>query len=155
MRSGFFTDSPAGEKQAWLIFVEEGRYDIAQPQDFNFPAAAEKLQPADIKRAPTQPYVGGDTNRDGIPNDFAAIVVDKTITDVTRFSLVIFTRRSRDSELYDRQFLFSGRDLSKTLLEWWSGGLAVREYFEDGTYRYCHVKWNSRSGQYYCEAETQ
>jgi len=151
VNSGFFNGTPDQEKQAWLSFTKDGKYRIAQPEDFQFPASAKKLQASDIEKARKQPYVGGDINRDGVHNDFAAIVVDKGAPDAMRFGLVIFTQPSRATEPYKQHFLYSRRDLSKTLLEWWSGGLAVREYFDDGTYRYCYVKWNKSLGQYSCE----
>lgn len=101
------------------------------------------------------PYVGGDINRDGAYNDFAAIVVDTTRTDPNRFSLVIFSQPTDLSGRYKTHLLFSERDLSKTLLEWWSGGLAVREYHDDGTYDYCVVKSDKAFQTYSCDKEVK
>jgi len=151
--SGFFNGTPESEKEAWLLFTKDGRYRVAQPEEFQFPDAARKLQGSDLDKASKYPYVGGDINRDGAYHDFAAIVVDTTRTDPHRFSLVIFSQPTDRSDVYKTQLLFSERDLSKTLLEWWSAGLAVREYHDDGTYDYCVVKSDSEFRSYSCEKE--
>jgi len=90
--SGFFNGTPESEKEAWLLFTKDGRYRVAQFEDFQFPDAARKLQGADLEKASRYPYVGGDINRDGAYNAFAAIVVDTTRTDRNRFGLVIFSQ---------------------------------------------------------------
>jgi hypothetical protein len=151
--SGFFNGTPEGEKEAWLLFTKSGRYRIAQPEDFRFPEAAKKIQATDLDKASKHAYVGGDINRDGAYNDFAAIVVDTWRTDPNRFSLVIFSQPTVPNGRYTTQLLFSERDLSKTLLEWWSGGLAVREYHDDGTYDYCVVKSDKAFQAYSCDKE--
>lgn len=110
-------------RRLWLLFTKDGKYRVAQFEDLKFPDAARKLQGTNLEKASKYPYVGGYINRDGADNDFAAIVVDTMRPDRNRFGLVIFSQPKDVSGQYSAYLLISGRALSKTLLEWWSGGL--------------------------------
>lgn len=151
--SGFFNGTPEAEKEAWRLFTKSGQYRVAGKNDFHLSEAAKKVQPNDVEKATTRPYVGGDINHDGAYNDFAVIVVDTTKSEPARFGLVIFNQPAERNGSYETHWLYRDRDLSKTILEWWSGGLAVREYRDDGSYQYCYVNWDQRAKAYSCEKD--
>lgn len=151
--SGFFNGTPAGEKEAWRLFTKDGQYRAARADDFQLPEAAKKVQGVDLDKAISHPYIGGDINHDNDYNDFAVIVVDTQRDDAARFGLVIFTQSANGKGHYEPHWLYRERDLSRTVLEWWSGGLAVREYREDGTYQYCYVNWNRQARAFSCDKD--
>jgi hypothetical protein len=95
---GLIGSSPEALR-AWQKFRAGTNYRIARPGDFSLAT--------DRYRA----YGDGDFNGDGIYGDFAVIVVDDTVTDASRFGLVIFNARG-DSRRYPRPILaVSGRKL--------------------------------------------
>jgi hypothetical protein len=151
--SGFFNGTPEEEKEAWRLFTKSGQYRVAVKNDFHLSEAAKKVQPNDVEKATAHPYVGGDINHDGAYHDFAVIVVDTTKNETARFGLVIFNQPAERKSSYETHWLYRDRDLSKTILEWWSGGLAVREYRDDGSYQYCYGNWDGRAKAYSCDKD--
>ena len=149
--SGFFNGTPEAAEEAWRLFVRSNQYRVASKDDFHLSEAAKKVQPNDLEKAIAHPYVGGDINHDGAFNDFAVIVVDTPRNETARFGLVIFNQTAERNGSYETHWLYHERDLSRTVLEWWSGGLAVREYRDDGSYQYCYVNWNQRTKEYSCD----
>lgn len=153
LNSGFFNGAPDEEKEAWILFTKSNRYRAARADDFQLPETAMKARTSDLDKATKHPYVGGDINRDGAYNDFAVIVTDMSRSDKRRYGLVIFTQPTDIKGQYEKHWLYQDRDLSKTVLEWWSGGLALREYFEDGTDQYCYVNWDRQAKVFSCDKE--
>lgn len=151
--SGFFNGTPEEEKEAWRLFTKSGQYRVAGKDDFHLSEAAKKVQPNDLEKATAHPYVGGDINHDGAYNDFAVVVVNTTQNERGRFGLVIFNQPPERKGSYETHWLYRDLDLSKTVLEWWSGGLAVREYRDDGSYQYCYVNWDQSAKTYSCDKD--
>lgn len=151
--SGFFNATPEEEKEAWLLFTKSRQYRVAGENDFHLPEAAKKNRSGDLDRAIEHPFVGGDINHDGAYNDFAVIVVDTTKNEADRFGVVIFNQQATRKGSYETHWLYRQQDLSKTVMEWWSGGLAIDRYNEDGSYQSCYVNWNGRLKTYTCDKD--
>jgi hypothetical protein len=149
--SGFFNGMPEGAKEVWQHFKESGRYRIARASDFKIPGWAMNAYSLDLNDKIKYPQQGGDIDGDGAFYDFAVIVLDTTRTEPSKFGIAIFNEPKNEKESYTVHWLYRDTDLSKTVLEWWSGGLAVREYLEDGSYRHCYVNWNSQRQEYTCD----
>ena len=151
--SGFFNGLPAAAQEGWSRFTQNGQYREAHKDDFNIPEAAMRLYRDDIDRMTAHPYVGGNINRDEKYHDFAVIVVANQRDDAERFGLVIFTQPSKSGGAYETHWLYRNRDLSRTVLEWWSGGLAMREYEEDGSSHHCYVSWDKQARSFSCDKD--
>ena len=136
---GLITGDPEAAK-IWKRFNRNGLYRVARGDDF-------RSSPENYR-----PYGDGDFNRDHQSYDFAAIVVDTTRTDSSRFGIVIFNAR-KGRQRYDGPYwLFRGSDLSRTSLNTSSHGpLLVGEHLDDGTIKVCVVKWNRRKREYRCD----
>ena len=151
--SGFFNGIPAGAAETWSSFTNNGQYRAARSDDFNMPEAAKRLYGDDINRMTAHPYVAGNINHDDGYHDFAVLTIAAQRDDAERFGLVIFTQPTNPKEPYKVHWLYRNRDLSKAVLEWWSGGLAIREYQEDGAYTYCYVNWHKQTSAFSCDRE--
>lgn len=149
--TGFFNGTPNEQREAWRVFVRDGQYRAANPEDFRLSIAAKQGREGDLQKATERPYVGGDINHDLAYHDFAIIVVDTRKEDSARFGIVIFNQPLDPKGPYETYWLFRDRDLSSTILEWWSGGLAIREYHQDGTYDFCYVNWHPAENVYSCD----
>ena len=158
--SGWFNGTPEGEKEVWRQFISQGRYRAAQADDFFLSLEARKtlgLAPNtanDAIRSFKTPYVGGDINRDGAYNDLAVIVVDKEKRDESRFGLVIFNEPTEKDRKYTRHWLYRARNLSSTMISWWSGGLLLVNFKNNGDQQICSVKWNEQIQSYFCDSST-
>jgi hypothetical protein len=132
------TDPKASE--VWKQFSKDGRYRVASKE--NFKMSEEKYHP----------YGDGDFNGDHEYRDFAAIVVDTTRADASRFGIVIFNSRE-GRQGYDGPFwLYRESDLSRASLGTSSHGpLLVAEHHDDGTIKVCVVKWNPHKQKYTCD----
>ncbi len=146
-------DAQQAARRVWRSFIKDGRYSIALAEDFKMPEWTKTVYySSDIDNSIKHPYGDGDINRDGVIDDIAFIVVDNTRKDADKFSIVIFNLR-KDRKSYDGPFwLFRDSDLSTTRLGRSSGGpMHVTQYREDGTYRFCYIKWNRQLKEYSCE----
>ncbi len=150
---GMLVDSEQAAARAWKQFTKDGRYQIARASDFKMPEWTKTVYySSDIGLAMKYPYCDGDINRDGVQNDFAFIVVDSTRNDAARFGIVIFSKRKDGKDYESPRWLFRDSDLSTTTLGRSSGGpMHIVQYREDGTRRFCYVKWNRQLKEYYCE----
>jgi hypothetical protein len=153
--SGWFNGTPEGEKEVWRQFISQGRYRTAQADDFFLSLESRKtlglapVAPNDAVDSFKAPYVGGDINRDGAYNDLAVIVVDKEKRDESRFGLVIFNEPAEKDGKYTTHWLYRGRNLSSTMIRWWSGGLLLVNFKNNGDQQICSVKWNERIRSYF------
>lgn len=149
--------SPEWMKRAWDRFMERGDYRVAAESDFAIPEGAGKnnYEEADIRRAEKYPYVIADINNDTYSHDLAVIVVDTKKNGPERFGVIIFNEPTGSGGGNDTSpsWLYSDRDLSKTLLSQWSGGLMLRTYHDDGTLDQCFVNWNHRTNSYSCDSK--
>lgn len=148
-------DAPEWRKSAWQYFVANGKYRFANAGDFTIPEAAMKDRYArlDLERATKYPFNSGDINHDTLSNDLAVIVVDNTRSDAARFGLVIFNEPTESRTISSPYWLYQNRDLSRTTLSPWSGGLTLRSYREDGTYELCYINWSKQRQAYSCDKE--
>jgi hypothetical protein len=155
---GWFNGTPEGEKEVWRQFISQGRYGAAQAEDFFLSLESRKTlglapdSPNDAIRSFKAPYVGGDINHDGAYNDLAVIVVDKEKRDESRFGLVIFNEPTEKDGKYTTHWLYRDRNLSSTMINWWSGGLLLVNFKNNGDQQICSVKWNEQIQSYFCDS---
>jgi hypothetical protein len=156
--SGWFNGVPEGEKEVWRQFISQGRYRASQADDFFLSLEARKTlglapdTPNDTIPSFETPYIGGDINHDGAYSDLAVIVVDKEKRDESRFGLVIFNEPTEKDGKYTTHWLYRDRDLSSAMIRWWSGGLLLVNYKNNGDQQICSVKWNERIQSYFCDS---
>ena len=138
--------------QAWQNFIKDGRYRIARAEDFKMPEWTKTVYySSSIKSAMEYPYCDGDINHDGVHDDFAFIVVDKTRDDANRFSIVIFNTRKGGKGYNEPRWLYRDSDLSRTTLGRSSDGpMHISQYRDNGDYSFCFVKWNRQRREYEC-----
>src|SRR6266850_3377412 len=148
-------DAPEWRKEAWRRFTASGQYRIAHPNDFHIPEAAktDKYRRLDLDSALSHPFRIADINQDKLFQDLAIIVVDTTRDDSQRFGLVIFNEPSDGKAIPSPHWLYHERDLSKTVLSKWSGGLILENFHEDGSTNNCYVNWNKRQQAYSCDKD--
>lgn len=140
-------------EDAWRLFTKDGRYRIASADDFRIPDWAKKAYGHDLERAINDPMVAGwDINRDGAAHDVAAIVVDTTRNEDTRFGLVIFNAPKKPEGVYTPSWLYRQRDLSRSVLSIASSRTFLMEYHDDGSMTACSITWNLERHAYQCKA---
>ena len=143
-----------GIDAAWTSFAKDGRYRLALERDMQFSAAARRemartdgrLEWSALNKilAFSWGHLGYDTDQDLV----AAIVVDTTRSDSSRFSLVIFGKPR--GAAYRPYWLYRDRDLSKTIVYQISGSLGVTNYHDDGTDDTCWVEWRPQRKLFTC-----
>lgn len=146
---------PSWRREAWQRFIQDGRFRMPEANSFKIPEAAKKDAYAriDIETATTRPFIIGDVNHDGFYQDIALIVEDSTNTSNERFSVIIFNEPADGKTVPEPFWLYRDRDLSNTTLNWWSGGLSIRTYNDDGKYSLCYVNWDAKTKTYSCDKE--
>jgi hypothetical protein len=155
---GWFNGTPEGEKEVWRQFISRGRYRAAQADDFFLSPESRKTlglapdAPNDAIHYFKAPYVGGDINRDGAYNDLAVIVVSKEKRDESRFGLVIFNEPTKKDGKYTTHWLYRDKNLSGTMIGWWSGGLLLVNFKNNGDQQICSVKWKKQIQSYFCDS---
>jgi len=149
--AGLLDDDPKA-KEAWEKFTLNGRYRIARRDDFQIPGAVMNAHLDDPFVTNKFAYVRGDFNRDGHLLDLAFIVVDTTTTAKERFGLVIFNAPTDKNNLPSAHWVRTSFDLSKSVLSAATDVLSLNEYHEDGTEKFCNVRWDKKRGEYSCEA---
>ena len=149
----FFEGNPKGA-EAWQQFVGNGRYRLAQQEDFQFSdAAISRLRhvSGDSWRSRAfNAHTGGEINHDKFYHDGAYIVVDTTRNDSKKFGLVIFNEQPGEGP-HQTHWLYEERDLSRTVFGWASSGLHLEEFSEEGEARVCYVNWNEARQRYSCD----
>lgn len=137
------------QAKAWTDFVSDSKYQAATSNDFDIPEWALAKWGDDIRTRTSLPIVGGDIKHDG-SSTFAVIVIDTTTRGPSNFSIVIFSRTKAGGD-YKPHWLCLNQDLSKTIFEWWSGGLEVEQFGQDGSTKSCKIRWDSEQDRYVCD----
>ena len=152
-RIPYSRNDPDWLKVAWQKFISNGRYRIPDKSAFHIPKseARDRYAELDIEDAISEPYGIRDINGDGHFPDLVVIVEELGRADPQRFSIVIFNAPSDDKSIPEPIWLVQNEDLSMTILDWWSGGLTLRKYLNDGTTDGCYVNWNKSQKKYFCE----
>jgi hypothetical protein len=148
-----YPDAPEWTLKAWHNLLSDGRYRLAQKADFDIPMEhiTDTYKKIDINDSIGRPFAVVDANHDNRFKDLVAVVVDSLRTDRERFGIVIFNEPANHGEIPQPQWLYKEKDLSRTALAPWSGGVTVRTYRDDGTYDACYLKWTPTQG-YSCGA---
>src|ERR1041384_213822 len=151
---GLLTRNTKGIDEAWRLFTQDGHYRLSLQKNMKFSEAAKNdianregrsgWNPMNQVFAYSWGHLGYDTDQDHL----AAIIVDNTRSDDSRFGLVIFSKP--EDGKYKTYWLYRNRDLSRTIVYQISGSLGILEYQNDGTYKGCWVEWNARHNQYIC-----
>ena len=76
-------------------------------------------------------------------------LVDKTIADAKRFSLVVFIERPGNR--YTVHWIKQHEDLSSVLLRRHSGNVYLNQYLDGHRSLFCDVQWNSATRKWGCE----
>ena len=134
-------------KEGWRLFTKNGRYRLAQPDDFQFSELAKSKMNkvhGDWRYYVTRPYIlwwnfG-----------FAMIFIDTTKTDNNRFNLAIFNEPEKNKH-YEPTWIIRNQDLSKTVLEASSGYGFVIQYSDDGSQKVYQVLYKERLRKYILE----
>jgi hypothetical protein len=141
----FGTPAPDELKEAWGRFARDGRYRLARPEDMKFGGGERVRTLFD--------FPWGDLGYDQMPGagHLAAIVVDTTRADDSRFGLIIFSAPKSRKGAYAAHWLYRERDLSRAGVTRASGELYVSEYRGDGSEAVCRVRWDERQTRYVCD----
>lgn len=143
--------TPKELRNAWRSFIHDARYRLATAGDFRFSEKAirelRRNNSIDFLR---RPYLYRRIHPGGYYPDLAVIVVDTWETGSERFGLIIFNSPEDESGSYKPFWLYKGRDLSKTFLGVWSGGVTVRQYNDEGEFELCHISWDKERETYAC-----
>lgn len=152
-RVPFSKNDPDWLKIAWQKFISNGEYRIAEKSAFHIPKSSvrDRYAEMDIDDAISKPYGMRDINNDGYFPDLVVIIEKIGSTDLSRFSLIIFNAPTNDKTSPPPIWLIKNKDLSSTILGWWSGGLVLREHLADGTIKGCYVNWSKSKATYFCE----
>lgn len=135
--------------RAWKQIPHHDVYRAVLPSDFRIPDWVRN-----------QPY-GADVIRGtGWHSDYGemsgaygliAFVIDKTVTDTNRFSVVVFIERPGNQ--YSVHWIKRNEDLSRVVLGRHSGNVYFQEFREDGTSRSCDVQWSRTTARWGCNLE--
>ena len=80
----------------------------------------------------------------------ALLIVNKTIPNAQRFSLVIFIERPANR--YDIYWIYRDMDLSKYRMSRASGDIYVDEVRKDGTRGVCEIQWSKKQRAWTCQS---
>jgi hypothetical protein len=151
--SRWFGEEPEQAK-AWADFLKDGRYRAAAEHDFNIPQWALEKYGSKISRATQLPIAGEDLRHNG-SKGFVVIVVDSTRPAPANFGVVVFDK-PKGRKRYNLSWLCSNtnKDLSRSVLATWSGGLELIEYRDDGYSRTCYTTWSPQWNRFICDSET-
>ena len=155
LHSGIFDRNPKA-LEAWLRFVGEGKYRVANADDFAFSDASKKeLQELFGEMwypRINHPAISGNISRKDWFYDLAVIVVDTTRTDPRKFGLIIFNV-PKETGTTSAHWLFRERDLSSALLSWHSNWPVIVFYHIDGSSDPLYINWNQKTEEYFLDKE--
>ncbi|HKV40504.1 MAG TPA: hypothetical protein VJX67_14925 [Blastocatellia bacterium] len=136
--------------------MADGRYRIARASDFAYPGWVMSKDAnygnylRNFMESPLE--TSNATPGSGNPLNFAAIVVDKTVSGRERFCLALFygpISRAGHCRVY---WLFRNKDLSRSQIETWSAGLAFTEFGEkEGSQSACFINWDRAHHRFSCD----
>lgn len=133
---------PETMKQAWAVFAKDGRYRLARPSDMKGGEAALRRPYA---------YTWGDLGYDRDPSQtyhLAAIVIDTTRNNETRFGVLIFSAPRGAKGAYRVYWLMRDKDLSEAFFSGNSGYLELVN--QKDSFGGCDIRWNLRQMKYSC-----
>jgi hypothetical protein len=78
-------------------------------------------------------------------------IVDKTVSDANRFSVVVFIERPGNR--YTIHWILRDKDLSRVNLRRHSGDVYLQEFREDRTSYVCDVQWERTQKKWICDLE--
>lgn len=147
----------SAEVLMWKQFFLDGRYRLAQRNDFKIPEAVEFALEPDIRNFTHSPCSTGDFNGDGA-TDLACLVIDKEESVQPQFGILIMNgvpkQKEKPPDINHQprlHWLYRHMDLSGTVITYTlRGGLEARQYQRDKSFVVCSVKWNPIQRQYYC-----
>jgi hypothetical protein len=137
---------PDALKEGWNLFIADGEYRLARPDDFSDPVRRR----IDVRGGIYLPLLF-DINNDQGYDDYAVIVVDAKKDEATRFGLVIFSAPAGGMAPFKPSWVFRDRDLSRVALSRASGRLVVTQYLDDGSEKSCFVHWHTKERRYSCD----
>lgn len=135
--------------RTWRLVPKHENYRTVRPSDFKIPDW--------VKRERYWPDVARST---GSPSDYGemsgaygliAFIVDKTIVDNDRFSVVVFIERPGNR--YTLHWILRNKDLSRVNLRRHSGNVYLQEFRDDGTSRSCDVQWDHKEKKWGCNLD--
>ena len=139
---------------AWQRFLRESRpghqYRLVGPGDYSLSDRDKAALGEDLGKTYKFRAGGGDLNKDGRYRDYILVIVDDNRADDAKFSILIFNEPETEHEDYNWHWLYQDRNLSKTVLSWFSGGVGLRTY-RNGSYDLCTVVWHKSTGIYSCQ----
>jgi hypothetical protein len=124
--------------QVWRRLIQDGRYRLANANDFRFPEWAVKRQLLPQRDDIEVPFIA-------TPIGYAAIVVNTTRDDEQRFGLVILTTDEAAKEGAEQKnvihWFCRDKDLSRTAVGVSSGRVYLVRFEVDGRYISCDIGW--------------
>ena len=155
LNSGVFDSNPQALK-AWLKFIEDGRYRVADAKDFKFSEAAKghlrNMFGDEWYPRINHPAITGNISRRHGFKDFAAMVIDSRKNDPARFGVVIFNVEPDKDDL-SVHWLFRDRDLSSAILDWFQNWPVLVFYQEDGSSDPYYLNWNENKKIYFLDKQ--
>jgi hypothetical protein len=126
---------------AWKQFVASGQYRLACDSDGDLSEIAK--YPEGYTRS-WYMFNYGNWNypKRDYEDHLAAIVVDTTRNDASRFSLVIFSPPRREKNNYEINWLYRERDLSRASVGMSSGSVWVDDDLSVKKEKVCSIRWN-------------
>ena len=122
----------AGMLRTWSRVPNGANYRVAERRDF------------------VKPFMTSDYGELAGAYGLATLIVDKTITDRRRMSLIVFIERPGNrSDLY---WIYRDQDLSKYEMSRASGDILVNEAHEDGGTSVCEIQWVKDQRKWTCKA---
>jgi hypothetical protein len=135
--------------KVWKRFIKDGRYRLANENDFRIPDWAVKQDHLDRKDIEV-PFILSSFG-------FAAIVVDTTRDYAEGFGLIILSTDEGNEDGANEKnvihWFCRNKDLSRTVLGGAPGsaGLYTTEYSEDGSSVLCRIGFDDHNRQYVCK----
>ena len=131
----------------WKSVPDHEHYRAVEPNDFNIPHWVEKeFYWGDVARSTGWSSDYGEMSG---AYGFIIFMVNKSITDMNRFSVLVFIERPGNR--YTMHWIFRDKDLSRVNLRRHSGNVYFQEFREDGTTHSCDVQWDRKQGRWACD----
>ena len=128
----------AGLSQAWRKIPHHDQYRKARASDFKDPNWSEK----EYDRSYDYGEIAG-------AYGLAMFVINKTIAEPSRFSLLILIERPANR--YDAYWIYQDKDLSRVTLNRHSGNIYLAGTDDEGLNINCDIKWNKSERRWACK----
>jgi hypothetical protein len=137
------------EIKTWKNFREHEKYRIVRQTDFKIPDWVKKdVMYSMLLRFFEIPSSSGTIKGDPYIFTEAVMVIDKTILNSDRFSIIIFSKN--DGNITKLHWFLKDKDLSNMVLSRNSGGLITTEFLENRA-RICRIKWSKLKKLYFSD----